>query len=239
MRKRVAEGGLLASLLLSGCSGPLSTLDPAGPYAAEVAWLWWGMLLVATLVAGVVSWLWWYGMRRDGSKSSQQQAQGAQHRWVIWGGIALPTVAITVLLAFGIPVGHRMLPLSGDKVLTIEINAKQWFWEVYYPDSGIRLIDEVHIPVDTPVNFHVRSDDVIHSFWVPRLGGKIDAIPGKLNRLRLQASQTGTFAGQCAEYCGQGHAFMQFKVTAHEAEAFQRWQQSHAAADAQEEGVEP
>lgn len=236
MKYRLAKLTASATLplWLAGCSGPFSTLDPAGPHAAEVAWLWWGMLTVSVLVMILVYVLWWVAMHRDGSKDSDEKAQHLQNRWVWLGGIGLPTVAITVLLAFGIPVGHRMLPID-DNALHIEVEARQWFWEVTYPDTGVTLIDEIHIPVNQPVHFHVSSADVIHSFWVPRLGGKIDAIPGRTNVLRLVASQVGEFSGQCAEYCGTGHVFMDFTVTAHEPADFEAWQASMV----QEAGEEP
>lgn len=224
LQKRVAEGSVLATLLtLTGCSGHFSALDPAGPHAEAVVGLWWGMLIGATIVTIGVCWLWWHAMRRDGSKTNEDSLQGKQNKWVIGGGIILPTVAITALLAFGIPAGHRMLPFDGDDVMIIEVEARLWYWNVYYPDLDLTLRDEVHIPVDTPVNFHITSADVIHSFWVPRLGGKVDAIPGRTNQLRLEASQVGQFGGQCAEYCGTGHTFMKFIVHAHSEEDFAEW----------------
>ncbi|RUO27104.1 cytochrome c oxidase subunit II [Aliidiomarina minuta] len=217
---------LAATLLfMTGCSGPYSTLDPAGPAASSVAALWWGMFIVASLVLIVVCALWWYAMRRKALNISDEEAQKLQNQWVIGGGIALPTVAITVLLAFGIPIGHNMLPLplEDGEVTRIEIEAHQWFWRVSYPEEGFELIDQIYIPVDTPVDFYISSEDVIHSFWVPRLGGKIDAIPGRTNVLRLSADEAGTYGGQCAEFCGRGHAFMQFEVTALAAEDYENW----------------
>lgn len=223
--KRVAEVLTIAMLLtLTGCSGPLSILDPAGPHAEGIAWIWWAMFLFSSVVIIGVICLWWRAMRRDGTATPQEQLQKKQNSWVVWGGIALPTVAITLLLAFSIPIGHNMLPYEGEDVLTIEIEARQWYWQVHYPDLDLTLVDEIHIPVDTPVNFHITSEDVIHSFWVPRLGGKIDAIPGRTNRLRLEASESGSFQGQCAEYCGVAHTYMTFIVHAHEAEDYAAWQ---------------
>lgn len=232
MRSRVAELILAATLLLlTGCSGPYSTLDPAGPAASSVAALWWGMLIVSTIVLVVVCALWWYAMRRKAGEISDAQAQSLQNRWIIGGGIALPTVAITVLLAFGIPIGHNMLPLDLEdgEAVRIEIEAHQWYWRVRYPDTDIELIDQIYMPADTPVDFYISSEDVIHSFWVPRLGGKLDAIPGRTNVLRLRADEPGTYGGQCAEFCGRGHAFMQFEVIAMEAEAFDDWLQQMRA----------
>lgn len=224
MRLRLAEVIATAStLLLSACSGHYSTLDPAGPSAQSVTWIWWGMLTVAALVLAGVCLLWWVAIRRKTPDYSDAEAQRVQNRWVLFGGIALPVVSMTVLLAFGIPAGHKMLPWPDDNTLQINVHAQQWYWEVSYPEQGIELTDEIHIPVDTPIDFHVSSADVVHAFWVPRLGGKIDAIPGRTNVVRLQADEAGRYGGQCAEYCGQAHAFMQFEVVAHSAADFEAW----------------
>lgn len=224
MKLSLAEVTTAASvLLLSGCTGHYSTLDPAGPSAQSVAWIWWGMLGVSSLVLLGVCLLWWYATTRRTREYSDSEAQRIQNRWVLLGGIGLPVVSMTVLLAFGIPAGHRMLPWPDDNALQIEVHAKQWYWEVHYPQQGIELIDEVHIPVGRPVDFHVSSEDVIHAFWVPRLGGKIDAIPGRKNTLRLQADKAGRFGGLCAEYCGREHAFMKFEVIAHNPADFDTW----------------
>lgn len=218
---------MIICLLLSACSGPFSTLDPAGPSARDVAGLWWAMFSFASLVLIVVTALWIYAIRRPASRLDQRSAQAMQNRWLIGGGLVLPLGSMVLLLAFGIPVGHRMLPLSSepDEVLQIEVTGHQWRWAVHYPEQDIDLTDEIHIPVDTPVDLVLRSTDVIHSFWVPRLGGKMDLIPGRTNVLRLQADEPGAYRGSCTEFCGTGHAHMQFTLTAHSEDEFAIWQQ--------------
>ncbi|TVP88132.1 MAG: cytochrome c oxidase subunit II [Pseudomonadaceae bacterium] len=223
---RVTACTLLTSpLWLTGCSGPLSTLDPAGPAAASAAALWWSMFVVASVVLLVLCGLWWYAMRRSPPALSPTRQAQLERRWIIGGGLVLPMTCIGILLLFGIPAGQRMLPLPvpGQEPLVIEVTGHMWWWQIEYPEQGIELQNVLHIPVDQPVDIHLRSADVIHSFWVPRLAGKLDAIPGRTNVLRLQASQTGEFYGQCAEFCGVGHSHMQFRVIAHEGDSFQDW----------------
>lgn len=190
------------------------------------------MFAFSTVVMLVVIGLWLYAIRRDPGDVDDAAAQRVQNRWVIGGGIILPVASITLLLAFGIPIGHGMLPLGGDEnTVRIQVTGHQWWWEVSYPDHDIQLRDEVHIPAGVPVDIHIRSEDVIHSFWVPRLGGKLDAMPGRDNVMRLQADEPGTYRGVCAEFCGLGHAHMAFTLEAHEPEAFEAWLEDTAADD--------
>ncbi len=211
--------------LLSGCSGPFSMLDPAGPSARSAAWLWWAMFSFSAIVLFAVVGLWLYAINRRFGSNSKEEDRRLGHRWIIGGGVILPIASTTLLLIFGIPLGHKMLPLppAEGEVLRIEVTGHQWWWEIRYPDSGITLRNEIHIPANTPVDIHLTTADVIHAFWVPRLGGKLDAIPGRTNILRLQADEPGVYRGQCAEFCGLHHAHMQFTVEAHAPQDFSAW----------------
>lgn len=223
---RLTAAALLGtSLLLGGCSGPMSSLQPAGPSAQTGAWLWWGMFGFFTLVFLAVIMLWLHAMRRDPGEISAQEAQRLKNRWLIGGGLILPIVTIIVILAVGIPLGQRMLPLLPEdgEVVRIDVTGHQWWWEVSYPNTGIVLRDQLHIPVGVPVNLHLTSNDVIHSFWVPQLGGKMDMFPGRTNILRLEADRPGIYHGSCSEFCGRGHAHMKFTVEAHEPDNYQAW----------------
>lgn len=230
---------------LAACSGVQSALDPAGPSAQAIAAVWWWMLGVAAVVTVGVVGLWllamWRGQRRRpgeaaglpgaGPAEAPRHTGGAdtsrhERRWLMGGGIALPAAAITALLVFGTPAGRHQLPFqraSAVEPLRVEVLARQWSWSLHYPGSGVRLQDELRLPVGRPVDLHIRSEDVIHSFWVPRLGGKLDAVPGRTNVLRLQADQPGVFRGQCAEFCGRDHAHMHMAVHAMPAAEFDAW----------------
>jgi cytochrome c oxidase subunit 2 len=223
-------------LLLAGCQGPQSVLDPAGPSAQAIAAVWWWMLSVSVVVLTAVVVIWGLAMRRTHGLTPEQ-AHRAGQRWMIGGGIVLPSVSIVALLVFGSPAGFHQLPLPlgqayGPAPLRIDAVGHQWRWELHYPDSGVGLRNELRLPVGRPVDIHVSSRDVIHSFWVPRLGGKIDAVPGRTAVVRLQADQAGSFRSQCAEFCGLGHAHMVMTVHAMAPAEFDAWLATQRAATA-------
>lgn len=213
---------LCATTLLAGCgtSGPLSALDPAGPGAAPIAQVWWWMFWSASVltlgmtVLGLAAAL----RRRPGGVSTPR----AERAWLLGGGLLLPGLAIGALLLWGLRAGHALLPLPGAApVFTVEVTARQWQWDVHYPAHPLASTqpNRIDIPAGRPVDVRVRTADVIHGFWVPRLGGKIDTIPGRTNVVRLQADAPGIYRGVCAEYCGTGHARMPMEVHAHAPEA--------------------
>lgn len=215
---------------LVACAGPQSVLDPAGPAAREIAALWWGMFIVAVVVFVGVMTAWVVGLLRRPPKLEEAREKRVVRRWIVLGGLLLPSVSVAVLLAFGIPAGHRLLPLplAGEAPLRVDVTARQWRWEISYPESGVVLINELRLPAGRAVDVHVQSLDVIHSFWVPRLGGKIDVVPGRTNVVRLRADAPGAFRGQCAEFCGTRHALMVLHVTAQNGDAFDEWLEASA-----------
>lgn len=177
----------------------------------------------------IIVMLWLYAMWRKPPSMTETEAYQIGNRWIIGGGLVLPIVSLTLLLSFGIPIGYRLLPLplEDQNPLHIEVIGQQWWWEIRYVDAGIVTKNQLHLPVGRPVDIHVSSIDVIHSFWVPKLGGKIDAIPGRTNVLRLEADTVGHFRGQCAEFCGKGHAEMILFIEAHTPESFVAWMEGY------------
>lgn len=137
--------------------------------------------------------------------------------WIIGGGLLLPVPVLAVLLVSALLLGERLLPRpDGVAPVRIAAHASQWAWSFSYPDTPGALPSEIlHLPAGEPVDILVTAEDVIHAFWIPRLGGKIDAIPGRTNTIRLQADEAGIYRGICAEYCGEGHETMGFEVQAH------------------------
>lgn len=208
-----------------GCKGPQSALDPAGPFASPAAGLWWVMSIYSLAILLIIALLWVYALRRRPKRYSQHQRKRIAAYWITGGGLVLPSVSIGLLLAFGIPIGYRLLPLPIENTipLRVEVTGHQWWWKIHYPGAGVTVANELHVPTGVPVDVHVTSADVVHSFWVPKLGGKVDAIPGRTNVRRLQADIPGRSRGQCAEFCGLRHAHMLIEVTAHEPKAFNAW----------------
>ena len=198
-------------VLLAGCTGPLSTLDPGGPAATSIAALWWVMLAGAALLFVLVMILYALVVWRPG-----WGAQVSPTRWIVLGGLCLPAVVLTPLLAYALVTGERLLPLDGAEPLRIEAQAQQWTWTFRYPGHGeIKTEGVLHLPVGIPVDVVVTSRDVIHAFWIPRLAGKIDAVPGHANFLRIKVDVPGRYQGLCNEFCGRGHSGMRFDVIAH------------------------
>jgi cytochrome c oxidase subunit 2 len=137
-------------------------------------------------------------------------------RWVLLGGLALPALVLIPLIGYGLAAGERLLPLPFMKPPRIEVQAERWRWRFSYPDHGGAVSEGVlHLPAGMPVDLVVSSRDVIHSLWIPRLAGKIDVIPGRVNTLRLQADTPGRYQGQCAEFCGLEHTRMRFEAIVH------------------------
>jgi cytochrome c oxidase subunit II len=213
---------LMLTLVLTGCDGIQSMLDPKGPAAQNIANIWWLMFCGFTLVFLWVMALALYAVYRSPEKRRKISAKSL----VIWGGIVLPLVAVVPLLFYGLQAGYRWLD-APEGAFRIDVIGHQFWWEVRYPDiDGNRTVitaNEVHIPAGRPVQIRLQSNDVIHSFWVPNLAGKMDVFPERVNTVQLYADEPGVFRGQCAEFCGAQHARMTFYAVAHTEADFMAW----------------
>jgi cytochrome c oxidase subunit 2 len=209
-------------LLPAGCQGMQSALDPAGREAEQIALLFWWMVGGVTVI--------WFGVMGLTLYCVRSRPETFNHRkenWIIVGGGAVfPTLVLALLLVFGLAMLPGLLkPASAGSVI-VAVDGEMWWWRVRYPAPGgetIVLANEIHLPVGETVEFQLQSDNVIHSFWIPSLGGKVDMLPGRGTRLALTPTRTGLFRGVCAEYCGASHAFMQFDVIVESRDAFDRW----------------
>ncbi|GAA4015221.1 c-type cytochrome [Sphingomonas swuensis] len=201
---------------------PPPVLDPAGPYASSVSLLSWILFAMGAAVLLVVLVALYLAL--FGRPAMQAKVGGRTTIWI--GGVAFPLVVLTALLVYGLSLTrHLSAPVAGDE-MRVRITGEMWWWRVAYLDTEGREViqdaNELHIPAGQPVVLELQSADVIHSFWVPRLSGKLDMIPGRRNLMRIQADRPGVFGGQCAEYCGGPHALMGFTVVAHAPADFAR-----------------
>jgi cytochrome c oxidase subunit II len=227
---------VFATLLLTGCQGERvqSALHPAGPAAERIAWLWWFLFFVCTPIFIIVVVLMLMGIFRRPRGERAHPPLG--ERFVIIAGVIVPAIVLVVMLVVsldtilalnatsqGLTVQRDGNPNSSSDALTIRMTGFRWWWEVDYPDHGIRDANELHIPVGEPVRLELLSADVIHSFWVPELHGKMDMIPGLTNIFWIQADRPGVYRGQCAEFCGVQHALMAFMLVATPREEFDEW----------------
>jgi cytochrome c oxidase subunit 2 len=212
--------------VLAGC-GVQSPLDPESEPARHIATLWWAMLVIASIVfIGAVFLLVaaWFLRGREGIPllgNSPRLTTGV----VVTFGMVIPIVTLVAvfIVANLVVLKDTDAPAASTTSMTIEVTGKQWFWEVRYPGTRAVTANEIHIPARTRVNVVAKSDDVIHSFWVPRLNRKIDTIPGHPNRVLLYADKPGRYRGQCAEFCGQQHAHMGTYVVADPPDRFRAW----------------
>jgi cytochrome c oxidase subunit II len=201
-------------------------LDPQGPVSGAMADLFWLMLGLGVAVFVVVVVVLALGLLRRGRGGEPQpgrQRPNSFGRWFVVGGVVAPLVIL--IIVFGATVrAMRYVPTTAPpEALVIEVVGHQFWWEVRYPDSGITVTNELHIPVGRPVNLQLTSADVIHSFWVPALAGKLDLLPDRTNTLVLQADEPGEHVSRCAEFCGLEHTKMLLTVVAEPEDRFALW----------------
>jgi len=220
---------------VSGCGGPFpqSTLHPRSDFARATDVLfteifWWAaavfvvveLLLVVALVR----------YRHREGRPATKPMNGHTLMEIAW------TLAPAVILVFvAVPTVRTIFTTTGDvppDALKVDVIGHQWWWEYRYPDLGIVTANELHVPLGKTVQLALTSADVIHSFWAPRLGGKRDAIPGKVNRIAFRADSMGDYSGQCAEFCGASHANMRLAVLVDSDSAFQAWVDAQKAGPA-------
>jgi cytochrome c oxidase subunit II len=197
-----------------------SALHPASPASREIAGLWWFIFTTTAMVFVIVMGLLLVAIFRR-APGELRPSSPRSTRFVVIGGALIPA---GILLSFLVASLKTTLELKlPARALTVQVIGHQWWWEIYYPQQKIATANEIEIPVGQPVRLELKSADVIHSFWVPSLNGKIDLIPGHPNVFWIAADRRGTYRGQCAEYCGLQHAHMAFFVVALPPDAFRAW----------------
>jgi cytochrome c oxidase subunit II len=207
-----------------GASGAQSALDASGALAQQIEGLWWYMFWVlgGAYLLTMIFLLLAIVRGRKGSHPGDPLSR----RLVVVFGTVIPFVAVCTIFGYSIAVGRSLSVTPFEKALHVEVTGHQWWWEVRYKngDRDVAVTaNEIYIPAGVPVKLRLLSRDVIHSFWVPNLSGKMDAIPGRKNDMWLTAGTTGVWRGQCAEFCGAQHAHMSLEVISVPRPQFDRW----------------
>lgn len=223
---------LLAGLFLSGCSvfidAHQTTFDPKGPIARDQLTLFYITLGVVTFIFVVVASILLYAVVRyrakpgSGQETLPEQTHGNP---LLEAGVVAASIALLVVIA--VPTVRSAIyiytvPEDGE-ILEVTATGYQWWWTFEYPELGVMTANEMWIPKETNIRINLRTQDVIHSFWVPKLAGKVDMIPNRNNWMWLRADEEGMFHGQCAEFCGESHANMLFRVISVGRDEFDAW----------------
>lgn len=223
----------VALMALAACAAdaPQDTLKPEGPIGREINSLWWPVFWIAVAVfflveGGLLYILYRYRERRG--EPGPEQVHGNTRLEVAW--TIAPSAILTFVAVATVASIFNIAKEPGGDALEVKVTAHQWWWEYEYPEEKVITANELHIPIGRAIRLRMESDDVIHSFWVPKLAGKQDVVPGRTNSLTIQAENPGTYQGQCAEFCGLSHANMRLLVIAHDASDFDDWVADQAAA---------
>jgi cytochrome c oxidase subunit 2 len=224
---------IVAALSLTACRGVQPMLAPGGPQAQSIARLGWFVLITFSVVTIVMcALIVWVAARRRGTLAEHAPWDApSDKRWIVIGGFFIPAVILCTIFVLTLntmkafPMGDNEMH-AGPPMITV--TGHQWWWEIEYQfgsDVSRHVVDanELRLPTGRPIDIRLRTRDVIHSFWVPRVHGKVDLVPGFDNRIRIQVNQPGLYRGECAEYCGPQHAHMILLVDALPPAEFDRW----------------
>jgi cytochrome c oxidase subunit 2 len=207
-----------------------SALQTAGPQAATISHLWWVFLAICVVVYVVVMVFLGFALARANRSGAVPRTSDRRLTRVVATATAATVVILFVLLVATEGTGRALSRRGDPDTLYVKVTGHQWWWQVQYqhpsPDQQFETANEIHIPVGRPVVFLLTSSDVIHSFWVPSLHGKMDLIPTHQNTLWLRADKPGTYRGQCAEFCGLQHAHMSLLVVAEPPDTFEKWRRA-------------
>lgn len=216
----------VVSLVGSACAGtdagPQDFLSPEGPVARRADELWDLTFAIAVAIFVIVEAVLVFTIIKFRRKPGREAAQFHGNTKV---EVVLTLIPALILAGLAVPTVKAIADLSErpEGALDITVTAKQFWWQYEYPDQQVMTANEMHVPTGQPVFLTLEGADVIHSFWIPKLTGKQDVVPGRTNHMQFVADEPGTYWGQCTEYCGLSHANMRLRVIAHEPEEFEQW----------------
>ena len=237
-RARFALAAVAAAA--GGCAwdGPMTTVVPGSDFAREILHVYgiitWASVGIALVVFVGLAWVLLRFREKPGG-ALPVQTRGHTLLELAW--TIAPALVLLVIAIPTIQVIFRTQASPAPEALHVTVLGRQWWWEFRYPALGVVTANELHLPAGRPVALTLEGPDVIHSFWVPRLGGKRDVVPGRLNRLTLVPDTPGEYWGQCAEFCGTSHANMGLRVVVEASDAFERWVAAQRATPAEPAGA--
>ncbi len=224
--------GVAGLLVLTACGGdqPYSTTSPQSDVAGDIQWLYkiifWAALVVFIGVQAAIVYTALRFKRRGENEDRPEQIHGNKRLELAW--TLIPAIVLLVIFIPTAQIIYKHADAAQEADITIDAYGNQWWWEFHYPDQYGKAVtaNEIRLPLGKEVVFNLRSNNVIHSFWVPQLSGKMDVIPGHNNRLSFKANKVGEYWGECAEFCGTAHAWMRFRVIVEPEEQFNAWVQA-------------
>lgn len=186
-----------------------------------------GEIFWILVAAGALIWIMFVALKfyaLHGNPAGESARKRARI-YLIGGGVIFPVIMVTISIILTLRPLPQLLARAPSGSLTIHVSGLQWWWRVRYEVGGkmVETANEIYLPVNRPANFELSSEDVIHSFWIPSLAGKMDMIPGRKTHLSFTPRKTGTYVGNCAEYCGASHALMRLEVKVVEEKEFEDW----------------
>lgn len=236
VRRRLLAAAVVAALVgAAGCDAPLSIFSRASDSAQRVSYLAWFMIILSGIIFIAVMALYVIGVRRHRDRSATDVDLSERGvGWIVWGGAVMPGIVLLAVWIVSLAAMGRYP--EPPPVVTIHVTGHQWWWDVEYEFPNVsehfRTANEIHIPLGRSSRLLLTTADVIHSFWVPQLQGKLDLIPGDTNELRILPKRAGVFTGTCGEFCGQQHAHMGLRVIVDDTTTFKQWA-AQQLADAQ------
>jgi cytochrome c oxidase subunit 2 len=228
---RIGIAGALSALVaaISGCAHatyPLDTLTPKSDLTKKFYDLFVEITILDVIVMVVVFGAVFLAIAFFSTRVSDTRESSHKHSDMFLE-MAWTIIPALIVIAITVPTVHTVIETQPSQwpksSLEVQVIAHQWWWEFHYPSLGVETADEVHIPVNRSIYFAMVSKDVIHSFFMPAIGGKRDVIPGQVNYITLTANTTGEYYGQCTEFCGDSHANMRFRVVVDTPEDFDKW----------------
>jgi cytochrome c oxidase subunit II len=222
-------GMLLLPRLVGAADDPYSSISPESEDARDIQFLYkiifWLALIVFIGVQMAIVWSVLRYRRRHENEPRPPQIHGNQKLEIIW--TIIPAIILVAIFIPSVRTMYNIDDRADEGEYTIEVYGKQWWWEVHYKEpetvANVVTANEIYIPVNTRVRIELLSSNVIHSFYVPQLAGKMDVIPGHTNVMSVKADQPGMYYGECAEFCGESHAYMRFKIIAVEQPEFDKF----------------